>query len=174
MKGIIKSLGMLLLIVGLILSLTACGEEIDEPEERFEEEDSASEEENDNAKEEWENQGKEGEKHMESKEADGNYFTTEIERSQELSNWIESKKYEAGEYQYSENKRIFLIAAGEKNTGGYSIKVLEEKLDGEDLTLVYKILAPGPDDIVTQAITYPHLLIKVTEEVENVDFMKNE
>ncbi|HBV99553.1 MAG TPA: hypothetical protein DEF36_21240 [Desulfotomaculum sp.] len=44
---------------------------------------------------------------------------------------------------------------GEKPTGGYSIKIVSIKKDGEKLNVTYSLKSPGPGDIVTQAITYP-------------------
>lgn len=170
MKLILRRLVMVALLVALVVSFTACGAEVDEPEEETQEEGSSKEEEE--AIEE--DQKEEEEEDMDSIGVEGNYFSKDFEQSQDLKNWIESKKHEAGEYRYPENERIYLIAAGERNTGGYSIKVTEESLEGKDLTLSYKVLAPGPDDIVTQAITYPYVTIKITEEVENVEFVKNE
>ena len=170
MKKIGKILLLLLLITGLVLSATACGGELDDPENGLEED-------NDSAKEESEDEESEDDRYKEeedmgSKEVEGNYFTMDVEKDQALSNWIDTKKSDAGEFQNPENGKIYLITAGEKNTGGYSIKITEEKLEGEELILIYNVRAPGPDEIVTQAITYPYLLIELSEEVEHVNFIK--
>lgn len=162
MKIFKKILVLLPIVIGLILIISGCGTEVDEPEERFEDNDSASESYNDDENKEEEDMDK----------GDGNYFLTDVEKDQPMENWIEDIKHEPGEYQYPENERIYLIAAGEQNTGGYSVQITEEEREGDDLTLYYRINAPGPDDIVTQAITYPYLLIEVAEGIEEVNFIK--
>jgi len=158
-----KCIVLLPIVIGLILIITACGAEVDEPEERFEDNDSASEnyKDDDDAKEE-----------EDMDKVDGNYFSQDVKEDEALKNWIEGKKHEEGEYQYPEDERIYMIAAGERNTGGYSVQIIGEERDGEDLTISYRINAPGPDDIVTQAITYPYLLVEVAEDIGEVSFMK--
>lgn len=56
----------------------------------------------------------------------------------------------------------FDIYMGQKNTGGYSIKVTDVRMD-EDKVLYIEVetRSPGPEDIVTQAITYPMCSITV-------------
>lgn len=49
----------------------------------------------------------------------------------------------------------FTISWGEKKTGGYSITITETKVVGTELHIYFKTKAPGPDDMVTQAFTYP-------------------
>lgn len=48
-----------------------------------------------------------------------------------------------------------LIGSGEKSTGGYDIKIVNIEYDGTTLTVTVKETAPGPDDFVTEALTYP-------------------
>lgn len=54
---------------------------------------------------------------------------------------------------------------GQKSTGGYILKILSIKEEGTQLVVEYFAKAPGPNDIVTQAITYPKdsKRIKVTD-----------
>lgn len=56
----------------------------------------------------------------------------------------------------------FNIYMGQKNTGGYGIKVTDVRMD-EDKVLYIEVetRSPGPEDIVTQAITYPMCSITV-------------
>jgi hypothetical protein len=56
---------------------------------------------------------------------------------------------------------VVVIFAGEKPTGGYSIEVKSLELKDKKLVVHWKLKAPGPDDIVTQAITYPELVLLV-------------
>jgi hypothetical protein len=56
---------------------------------------------------------------------------------------------------------VVVIYAGEKPTGGYSIEVKSLEMKDRKLFVHWKLKAPGPDDIVTQAITYPELVLLV-------------
>ena len=62
----------------------------------------------------------------------------------------------------SDDKIYGVITRGERPTGGYTVGLnsLELKKDQEgDILIVYaKFKDPGPEDIVTQAITYPYVV----------------
>ena len=49
----------------------------------------------------------------------------------------------------------FTLSWGEKKTGGYSVEITKVVQSGKELRISYKLTSPGPDDIVTQALTYP-------------------
>ena len=55
-----------------------------------------------------------------------------------------------GDYPYS-----IIVAAGEFNTGGYSIEVANLEYDGFALTVTVLQTEPAPDAMVPQAFTYP-------------------
>ncbi|MFO7612354.1 MAG: protease complex subunit PrcB family protein [Clostridia bacterium] len=56
--------------------------------------------------------------------------------------------------------RVF-IGIGEKPTGGYGIKVISVE-DNEGMTnIIVEEISPGADDIVTQAITYPYVVVEM-------------
>lgn len=176
-----KVLSILLLSTVLILGITACGGEVDDQEQALEEDHSSTDDAQDDNNDDVDESIDEKEEEESSKEEEivdpneiqGEYFTGDVEEDETLSNWIESKKYDSGVYQYPDDEKVYLIAAGERNTGGYSVHITKENPDGEELNLYYKIQAPGPDEMVTQAITYPYLLIKIREEVEEVNFIKH-
>jgi hypothetical protein len=56
---------------------------------------------------------------------------------------------------------------GEKPTGGYSIKITEAKQVGDSIEIRYTTKSPAPEDMVTQALTYPKDTVKV--KVDNPD-----
>lgn len=56
---------------------------------------------------------------------------------------------------------VIVIYAGEKPTGGYSVELQSLEVKDKKLIVRSKLNAPGPDDIVTQAFTYPELLLLV-------------
>jgi hypothetical protein len=51
---------------------------------------------------------------------------------------------------------LVIVALGERNTGGYSIEITSIQLVGGELAVTGQATRPGPDDAVTQAITYPY------------------
>ncbi len=48
-----------------------------------------------------------------------------------------------------------ILSWGEKPTGGYVITIDSLEVRGDTLTVLYSLKAPGPEEFVTQAITYP-------------------
>jgi hypothetical protein len=56
---------------------------------------------------------------------------------------------------------VIAIYAGEQPTGGYSVELKSLDMKDKKLIVSWKLNRPGPDDIVTQAITYPEVLLLV-------------
>jgi hypothetical protein len=84
----------------------------------------------------------------------------------ELTGWVEANSRERGIYfKILNGKTYILICAGEKPTGGYSIQ-----LDGVTMVapgsiyITAEVISPSPDMMVTQAITYPCILIAVDDD----------
>jgi hypothetical protein len=70
---------------------------------------------------------------------------------------FDNKEYGIGD----EDGYHVLINLGQRNTGGYSIKVTEVE-DNEGKTLIYvEEVSPAEGTMTTQAITYPFSLIKI-------------
>jgi len=57
------------------------------------------------------------------------------------------------------------IALGERMTGGYLISVESVEQVGERVIVRYNEISPGEDDIVTLAITYPWIVLKVQSDL---------
>ena len=58
---------------------------------------------------------------------------------------------------------FIIICAGEKNTGGYGIKVIDIGLQDGELWITVEETSPAPGDIVTQAFTYPCCVLKLNK-----------
>ena len=54
------------------------------------------------------------------------------------------------------------IFSGEKSSGGYGIEVLSLKEENDILTVTVRETAPGPEDVVTTALTCPHITVSLT------------
>jgi len=67
------------------------------------------------------------------------------------------------------NSIVAALYLGNKNSGGYSVKItnvyLEEELDGDalyhHLVIEYVTKEPGPNDIVPQVLTQPHHVVEI-------------
>lgn len=69
----------------------------------------------------------------------------------------ETQDFKAGE-------KIFLrIDAGRKNTGGYDVRIEDLKLVGSTIAIRVYVVPPAPGAMVTQAITYPSILVEFTD-----------
>lgn len=62
------------------------------------------------------------------------------------------------------NQSELIISWGEKPTGGYVIKIDKVLFNEADIVVYYTTSAPNPDDLVTQAITYPKDSVIVSTE----------
>lgn len=63
--------------------------------------------------------------------------------------------------------QYIVVLAGRRNTGGYSLEFLDAyEKDGSSIIIV-KEKTPSPKDIVTQAITYPYLVLRTHKHFES-------
>lgn len=78
-----------------------------------------------------------------------------------VEKWVDSKKSVQGIHRLHEGDNTWVMVAwGEKPTGGYGVKVKDAN-EGYAGVIVLDVglSAPGPEDTVIQAITYPYDLI---------------
>lgn len=79
---------------------------------------------------------------------------------EEILDWIElSKEIPMVQEREYQGQRYLLITEGAKPTGGYAIEVTNVTQEEESLIIHVQSKEPGPEDLVTQAITYPFDLI---------------
>jgi hypothetical protein len=61
------------------------------------------------------------------------------------------------------------ITLGQRPTGGYAIQIKEIRKSDQTLIVTLRAVAPKPDQMVTQAITHPYDLVRLSaSEVENI------
>ena len=60
-----------------------------------------------------------------------------------------------------DNHWLVIAALGQKPTGGFSVELASARQSGDQLELRLRQSAPGPDDMVTQALTTPCSIIRV-------------
>lgn len=68
----------------------------------------------------------------------------------------------------TETTNYLIINMGEKPTGGFALEVDSIGLVGGELGLTLKEISPKPGDTVTEALTYPQLVLLFNEEVTTV------
>ncbi|UTD05621.1 dentilisin complex subunit PrcB [Treponema denticola] len=69
-------------------------------------------------------------------------------------------------------KAVVIGAAGPFNTGGYSIVPVSAIKTGKVINIVFEVKSPGPKDMVTQAFTYPYVVVSVDAEPDTVIFVE--
>jgi len=86
-----------------------------------------------------------------------------VASNEELSAWIQQVHTEAGIHSKQIGEHVYVVAAaGQKNTGGYSVIV--EKVTREHSGDVYVhavVESPDPDMMVIQVITWPYTVIRL-------------
>lgn len=76
---------------------------------------------------------------------------------------IQEKKEGPFKLSVTDNGKEYLYIAvgyGTQNTGGYSIRVNSFYLTENAIYLDTTLIGPGKDELVTQALTYPYIVIK--------------
>jgi hypothetical protein len=84
----------------------------------------------------------------------------------DLAKWVEANRKTPGiRFKNVENKTYIQICAGEKPTGGFSIKLESVTMVAPgSVYLTAQVISPPPDMMVTQALTYPYILIVIEDE----------
>lgn len=102
-------------------------------------------------------------------------------KDEKLQAWLESSYQKKGSHSISstDGYQYLLISGGEQPTGGYSVELVGNEKKDETWIFFAELNTPGEKQIVTQALTYPHLLlkIKVSEKITvkgQLDFAKKE
>lgn len=73
---------------------------------------------------------------------------------------------------FSEEQDIYrfavIINAGEKSTGGYEINITDIAYDGSEMIITVEETSPGPDEMVTEALTYPSCAVELDKLPKSV------
>lgn len=86
---------------------------------------------------------------------------------------IKSMKNEKGHYEFIyKGSQYVAVFDGERDTGGYSIEVDSIVVDDGEVFIYVLEITPDDDEMVTQALTYPLLVVKLInyEASENTEF----
>lgn len=80
----------------------------------------------------------------------------------ELREVIDEKKEKPFRLHYSNNDFLYIVVGyGKQNSGGYSIAVEELFLTDNAIYFDTNLIGPSQDDLVTQGVTYPYIVVKL-------------
>jgi hypothetical protein len=80
----------------------------------------------------------------------------------ELKEIIDEKKEKPFRLHYSNNEFLYIVVGyGRQNSGGYSIAVEELFLTDNAIYIDTNLIGPSQDDMVTQGVTYPYVVVKL-------------
>ena len=69
---------------------------------------------------------------------------------------------------------VVAVFLGERPTGGFRVQILDTRRDGNALIVRYSERRPGPDSIVTQALTSPFHIVRVQRHEGPVRFERSD
>ena len=77
---------------------------------------------------------------------------------------------------FSEEQDIYrfavIINAGEKSTGGYEINIIDITYDGTEMVITVEETSPGPDEMVTEALTYPSCAVELDKLPKSIKVVR--
>ncbi len=80
----------------------------------------------------------------------------------ELKEIIDEKKENPFRMHYSNKESLYIVVGyGKQNSGGYSISVEELFLTDNAIYFDTNLIGPSQDDLVTQGVTYPYIVVKL-------------
>ena len=81
---------------------------------------------------------------------------------------ITKKGYYIETYNSPEAPYLYIICMGEKNTGGYSLKIKEVNKNNETTEIIVEEINPPKNAPVTMAFTYPTIVVEFPKYQENI------
>lgn len=70
-----------------------------------------------------------------------------------------------------EKETVLIATLGMRSTGGHQIQFSDVSRKGESMTVTLTTTSPGPDDMVTMALTYPFAVIAIAKHTGVVEFV---
>lgn len=80
----------------------------------------------------------------------------------ELKEIIDEKKENPFKLSYSNKDNLYIVVGyGKQSSGGYSISVEDLYLTSNAIYIDTNLIGPSQDDLVTQGVTYPYIVVKL-------------
>lgn len=71
-----------------------------------------------------------------------------------------------------EEETVLAVTMGRRSTGGYAIRFIEVRRKEDVVTAVLQIKSPGPEEMVTMALTSPFAIIAIPKHEGCVEFIE--
>ncbi|SFR62118.1 protease complex subunit PrcB family protein [Anaeromicropila populeti] len=95
----------------------------------------------------------------------------DVDLSDELKSMIEEKKAQPFKMSYANGEYLYIVVGyGEQKTGGFSIQVNELYETENAVYIDTTLLGPSKEDMVSNALTYPYVVVKTEFVDKNVVF----
>lgn len=89
----------------------------------------------------------------------------------ELKEIIDEKKEKPFKLTYTNKDNLYIVVGyGRQNSGGYSIAVEELYLTSNAIYIDTNLIGPTQEDVATQGVTYPYVVVKLEVRDERVVF----
>jgi len=89
----------------------------------------------------------------------------------ELKEIIDEKKEEPFKLSYSNKDNLYIVVGyGKQNSGGFSIAVDQLYLTSNAVYVDTNLIGPSQEDMVSQGVTYPYVVVKLEFRDESVVF----
>ena len=89
----------------------------------------------------------------------------------ELKEVIDEKKEAPFKLSYSNKDNLYIaVGYGKQNSGGYSISVDDLYLTSNAIYINTNLMGPTQEDMVSQGVTYPYVVVKLEYREERVVF----
>lgn len=89
----------------------------------------------------------------------------------ELKGIIDEKKEEPFKLTYSNKDNLYIaVGYGKQNSGGYSISIDQLYLTKNAIYINTNLAGPTKDDMVSQGVTYPYIVVKLEYMEKRVVF----
>ena len=99
-----------------------------------------------------------------SSKQDWKSFLSKIDKTNKVSKTFENA------INFSE-ETIIVVVDKVRNTGGYSVEIIEAIKEGSTILIKVKTEAPKPTDMVTTAIVQPYHIIKINQTKKKIKFL---
>ena len=94
------------------------------------------------------------------------------EYGEEFLQWHSEKWNQPGAYIKAFEDGAYILIVGEQvNTGGYAIEVVSSTYEGEVAVIKVKVVPPPEDAMVTQALDYPHAILRTETKIQQVELI---
>ncbi len=103
-------------------------------------------------------------------------LTYEIVSGSDVPHKVNEKIFKEKEkgfgFTYRDGDVMYIVFGfGRQNTGGFSIQMAAAKESETEILIEAKLIAPGPEEVVSTSPSYPYLILKMENVEKDVQFL---